>query len=222
MWAHGHIEGSDFTLPCSNQWTSWASSPNTDAHNREIKTGRQIGLSIYQNWCMLTSLWDRPSPDISHTTWYSGTDCAYPLTFTSLWWGTWNNIGVSIAMLLSYVNDCEKPSRKHKCSPHLRLRNRSDTMTGKLIPFHLRQMAWSWLELMPTRGRGKWRTGGRRNCMNWNTKLLKESLCTSWKTSRQDAHESSTETDFFSSLWRRGLLFVWFCELSGPGAPPLP
>ena len=112
----------------------------------------------------------------------------------------WRNISVSIATLLSYVNDCKKPSRKHKCSPHLRLRDRSDTITGRLMPFHWRQVTWSWLKLMPTGGRGKWRTGGRRNHMKWNTKLLKESLCTSWKTSRQDVYESSTKTDFFSSL----------------------
>ena len=41
-----------------------------------------------------------------------------------------------IATLLSYVNDCEKPSRKCKCSPRLRLRDRSNTMTGRLMPFH--------------------------------------------------------------------------------------
>ena len=64
--------------------------------------------------------------------------------------------------------------------------------------------------------RGKWRTGGRRNCM----KCL--SLLTSWGTSGQDAHEFSTETDFFSLLLQRGLLSVWLCKLSGPGAPPPP
>ena len=32
-----------------------------------------------------------------------------------------------ITMLLSYVNDCEKPSRKCKHSPHLWLRDRSNT-----------------------------------------------------------------------------------------------
>ena len=50
----------------------------------------------------------------------------------------------------------------------------------------------------------------------WSTRLLKASLPTSWRTSRQDAHESSTKTDFFSSLLQRGLHSVQSCELSGP------
>ena len=45
-------------------------------------------------------------------------------------------------------------------------------------------------------------------------------LHTSCRTSRQDAHESSTQTDFFSSLQWWGLLFVQSCELSRPSAPP--
>ena len=120
-------------------------------------------------------------------------------------------------LLSSYVNNCNKPSRKHKHSPHLRLRDRSDTMTGGLMPFHWRKVTWSWLKLMPTGGRGKWRTGGGRNHMKWNTMLLKESLCTSWKTSRQDA-----KTDFLSLLLQRGLPFVWSCKLRRHSAPPLP
>ena len=69
------------------------------------------------------------------------------------------------------------------------------------------------------RGGGKWRTGGRRNHMKWNTRLLKVSLPTLWGTSRQDAHQSPTKTDFFSSLLQRGLLSVPSCKLSGSGAP---
>ena len=107
-----------------------------------------------------------------------------------------------------------------KSSPHQRLGDRSDTMTGRIMQFHWRQVTWAWLKLMPTRGRGKWRTGGRRNCMKWNTKLLKESLHTSWRTSGWDAHESSTRTDFFSSCPQRGLPFVCPCELCRPSAPP--
>ena len=110
------------------------------------------------------------------------------------------NISMSTATLPSNMNDCEKPSRKPKCSQHLRLRDRSNTMTGRLMPFHWRQVTWSWLKLISTRGRGKWRASWRRNYMEWNTELLKESLCALWKTSGQDAHESSTKTDFFSSL----------------------
>ena len=114
------------------------------------------------------------------------------------------NTSMLTTTLLSYVNGCGKPSRKHKCSPHQRLRDRSGTMIEKLMPFHWNQATWSWLKLMPTRGRGKWRTSGRRNCMKWSAKLQKASLPTSWKTGRWDAHKSSTKTDFFSSLCHKG------------------
>ena len=93
------------------------------------KTRRQIDLGIYQDWCMLTTLWGWPSLDIAHTTWCLGTDGAYLLTFTPLQWGEWRNTSVSIAMLLSYVNDCKKPSKKCMCSPCQRLRDRSNTIT---------------------------------------------------------------------------------------------
>ena len=65
------------------------------------------------------------------------------------------------------------------------------------MPFHWKQVTLSWLKPTPTRGRGKWRTGGRRNHMKWNARLLMASLHTLWRTGRQDAHESSTKTDFF-------------------------
>ena len=48
--------------------------------------------------------------------------------------------------------------------------------------FHWDQATWSWLKLMPTRGRGKWGTGGRKNHMKWSIKLQKASLPTLWKT----------------------------------------
>ena len=70
-----------------------------------------------------------------------------------------------------YVADlCEwlhvKPSRKCKCSPHLRLKGRGDTMIVKLMPFHWNQATWSWLKPMPTKGGERWKTGGRRNHTN--------------------------------------------------------
>ena len=147
---------------------------------------------------MLTTLSDWPSLYTACTTWHLGAICTYPSTYTSLWWGAWKNTGVSIAMLPSYVNNCKKPSRKCKHSPYLRLRDRSDIMTGRLMSFHWRQVIWSWLKQLPTRGRGKWRTSGRRNHMKWNTKLLKVSLRASQRISGWDAHESSTKTYFFS------------------------
>ena len=50
------------------------------------------------------------------------------------------------------------------------------------------------------RGRRKVKDQWEEEHTKWSTRLLKVSLPTSWRTSRQDAHESSTETDFFSSL----------------------
>ena len=88
-------------------------------------------------------------------------------------------------------------------SPLLRLRDRSDTMTERLLLYCSSQATWSWLKPMPTRGGGKWRTSGRRNCMKWNTDLLMASLHTSWRMSGEDAYESSTETKFFSPLMQR-------------------
>ena len=47
------------------------------------KVRRQTGLSTYQYWYMLTTLWHWPSPDTAHTTWCLGTDNTYPSTFIS-------------------------------------------------------------------------------------------------------------------------------------------
>ena len=112
--------------------------------------------------------------------------------------------------------------KRLRCSPHQRWRDKSSTMIGRLMPFHWNQVTWSWLRLIPTGGGGKWRIGWRRNHMKWNARLLRVSLPTLWGTSRQDAHESSTKTNFSSSLLQRGLLSVWLYVLSGPGAPPPP
>ena len=61
------------------------------------------------------------------------------------------------------------------------------------------------------RGGGKWRTGGRRNHTKWNARLQIASLPTSWRTSRQDAHEFSTKNNFSSSLLQRGLPCMIMC-----------
>ena len=57
--------------------------------------------------------------------------------------------------------------------------------------------------------------------VKWSTKLQEASLPTLWKTSRQDAHES-TKIELFSLLQERGFISVWLCRPSRPGAPPLP
>ena len=159
--------------------------------------------------------------DTAHTTLCSGGNCAYLLTFNSLWWGAWRNFSTSTATLLGYVNNCKKPSRKHKHSPHLRLRDRSDTMTRRLMPFHWRQMTLSWLKLTPTGGRGKWRTGGRRTVWSGIPSCWRSPLVPHEKPG-QDAHKSSSETDFFSLLLQRELPFVWLCKVSGPSAHHCP
>ena len=122
----------------------------------------------------------------------------------------------------SYVNDYRKPLKRLKCSPHQRQRDRSIIMIGKLMLLHWNWVTWSWLKLMPTRGGGKWRISRRRNHMRWTGKLWKVFLSTSWRASRKDAHRSSTETDFLSSLQQRGVISVWLCRLSRPGAPTPP
>ena len=100
--------------------------------------------------------------------------------------------------------------------------DRSSTMTERLIPFCWKQVTLSWLKLMPTAQRGKWRTGGRRNHIKWNDRSLMVSLHTSWGTGRQDTHKSSTKTDFFSSLLQGALPSLWLSELSSHGTPPPP
>ena len=105
---------------------------------------------------MLTTLWDLPSLGTVHITWCLGADCAYPSTSTSLWYGALRNTGMSTNTLPSYGNDCEKPSRKHRSSSQLRLRDKSSAMKERLMPFCWSQAIWSWLKPMPTRGKGKW------------------------------------------------------------------
>ena len=125
-----------------------------------VTIGRQTGLSIYWNWCMLTTPQDQSSPDTAHTTWCFSNHCAHPLTFIfPLLWAQENTT------LLTCVGDCTKPSRKCKHSPHLRLKGRGDTIIVKLMSFHWNQVTWSWLNLMPTKQGERWKTGGSRNHM---------------------------------------------------------
>ena len=109
------------------------------------------------------------------------------------------NASVSITTLLTYMIDCVKPSRKCKCSPHLRLKGRGDTIIARPMPFHWNQVTWSWQKLMPTKGGERWKTSGRRKHVKWNARWLKASLHTPWRTRRPDAHKSSNGIDFFSS-----------------------
>ena len=163
-----------------------------------VKIRRQTGLSISTNWCMLTTPWDWPSLGTAYITWCLGDDHTCPLTsiFQLLW--EQKNTSVLITLLLTYMSDCTKSSRKHKHSPHLRLKDRGITMIIRPMPFHWNQVTWSWQKPMPTKGWEKWKTSGRRNHRKWNAGLLKVSLHTSWRTSGPDAHESSIRIDFSS------------------------
>ena len=185
-----------------------------------VKSRRQPGWGIYQNWCMLTIPQDQPSPDTAHTIWCLGDDCAYLLIFIfPLLWAQ-KNTSMSTPMLLIYMSNCTRPSRKCKHSLHLRMKGRGNTMIIKLMPFHWNLVTWSWLKLTPTNGGERWTTSVRRNCMKWNAELLKVSLPTSWRTSGQNAHKSPTRIDFFSlsSYWE--LLYVQVYGLSRQGVPP--
>ena len=133
----------------------------------------------------------------------------------------WKNTGMLITILPSYVNDYGKPLKRLKCSPYQRQRDRSGTTMGKLMPFHWNQVTLSWLKPMPMGeeesegqvGEGTVQSGAPSHG-NHPFYLV--------KTSGQDAHESFTKINFFSSLWQRGLISVWLCRLSGPGAPTPP
>ena len=92
------------------------------------------------------SVRDWPSPGTSHTTWCLGTNCMLPhwLLFP-------HDHGkghmekhqhVLTSTLLSYMDGCGKPSRKCKCSPYQRLKDRSTTMIERLMPFHWNQVTW--------------------------------------------------------------------------------
>ena len=193
-WAFGKRELHHTTPKLTDRWSKLIKHWCGWLENW-VKIRRQTGLSIYWNWYMLTIPQDQPSQDTAHTIWCLGNDCTYPLTsIFPLSWAQ-KNTSVLIIMLLTYVSDCAKPSRKCKCSPYLRLKGRGNTLIVKLMPFHWNQATWSWLKLMPTKGGERWKTDGRSNHMKWNAELLKASLPTSWQTSKQDAH--STGIDFF-------------------------
>ena len=131
------------------------------------------------------------------------------IDFYSSQWGAKRNTNMLITMLPKYINGCGKPLKQLRYRPCQRHRDRSGTMIEKLTPFHWKHVAWSWLKPMPTGGEGKWRTSGRRNLLKWSIRLLRVSLPTLWKTSRQDACASSTKTDLFSLPLHKGLLPVW-------------
>ena len=93
-----------------------------------------------------------------------------PIDFYFLWWGHGERL--SCQLLCCWVTWMTVRSLQGGTSTvHLRGWDRSGAMTGKLMLFHWRQVMWSWLKLTPTGGRGKWRTGGRRNHIKWNTQV---------------------------------------------------
>ena len=69
-----------------------------------VKIRKQTGLSIYKNWCMLTTPQDHLSPDTAHTTWCLGNDCAYPSTFIfPLLWAQKTPVCQSLCYWLMWV-----------------------------------------------------------------------------------------------------------------------
>ena len=188
VWAHVHLEGENFAIPPPDQQTGGVSSPNANADDWKL------GKDWKADWPMhLLELVHAYNSTSMFGQWsFLPIDFYFPTIVST------ENTSMLITMLQTYVSNCVKPSRKCKYSPHLRLKGRGDTMILKLMPFHWNWATWSWLKLMPTKGGERWKTSGRRNHMKWNTELLKVSLPTLWKTSRLDAHESSTRINFFS------------------------
>ena len=73
--------------------------------------------------------------------------------------------------LPNYVNDCEKPSRRHKDSPCLRLRQKQNyDRKANVISLETGHL------ILPKanayKGKGKCRPGGSRNHMKWNARSL--------------------------------------------------
>ena len=145
-------------------------SPYHAQTNRQVEQAHQMPMCMLQklskDW---TADWPKHLPELVHTynsmrlaiTGYSPhylmfrcQPCLPIYFYFPMIRGT-ENTGMLTTKLLHYVNDCEKPSRNSEHSPHLRLRDRSSTMTERLMPFHWKQATLSWLKLMPTRGRGK-------------------------------------------------------------------
>ena len=118
------------------------------------------------------------------------------------------HVGHYVADLHEY---CAKPSRKPKCSPHLRLRGKGDTMILRPMPFHWNQVTWSWSKLIPTMGRERWKTSGRKNHRKWNAGLLKASLHTSWRTSGPDTLTGPPSESTFSHHSHHGSSFMYRC-----------
>ena len=152
----------------------------------------------------------------------TGTDSTYPLTSIFYSKGAWRNTSVLITRSLSYMNSCRKPLKRLKCSPHQRQRDRSSTMIEKLMPFHWNQVTCSWLKPMFKEGGSKVKDWWEEELWEVEHQVAEGSLPTSWRINGQDAYESSTKTDFSSSLLQRRLLSVWLCVLRGPGAPLWP
>ena len=171
---------------------------------------------------MLTILWDWPSPDIVCIIQCSGTNCTYPSTYFSPQSGVHRNTNVSTTTLPRCVKDWEtfKEVQLQSTSEGERQKWHYDRKANavSLEPADLVLV----LVLMPTGEGERWRISGGRNHMKWSAKLWKVSLPTSWKTRRPDAQESSTEINFFSLLWQRGLISLQLFRPSGSGAPPPP
>ena len=102
-----------------------------------------------------------------------------------------------------------------------RWKDRSSTMIGKLMPFHWNQVTWSWLKPMPTgeeESRDQWEQEPYEVEHQFAEGIPSYLVWNQWTGCSQVLHLNW----LFSSLLQRGILSVWSCELSRPGAPLLP
>ena len=91
--------------PQTNSQVKWDHQMLIHMIGKLVKIGKQTGLTINQNWCMLTTSWDQPSLGTTHHTWCLAIDHSFPLTFTFQLLWTQKNTSLSITMLLTYVSE---------------------------------------------------------------------------------------------------------------------
>ena len=71
------------------------------------------------------------------------------------------------------------------------------------------------------KGKRKIKDGGKKRPGRWCIRLWQTSPLTKWQTN-MESHESSTETDFFSSHQRLAFPSVWATIIHGTGVPAPP
>ena len=167
------MEGSDFTLPFSNQWKSWASdqtlmcmigklckdqkadwpkhlSKLVQAYNsmRLAITGYSLHYLMFECWPCLPV--DFYFPVMRGLEKHQCVDCYIAKLHEWIW-------EVFTEAQVQYTSEAERQKWYYD---------------RKANAISLEKVTSLWLKLIPMRGTGKWRTSGRRNHMKWNIKLL--------------------------------------------------